>query len=85
MGRCAHADDNSGHVQAKDIEELQVKLLSFADSSTHWIKENIILCSAAKTKLLVVCTKELRDFRIGNREITVRVGNQGERSSWVLR
>ena len=58
MGRCAHADDNSGHVQAKDIEELQVKLLSFADSSTHWIKENIILCSAAKTKFLVVTAED---------------------------
>ena len=71
-----YADDDSGHIRAKDLEALQVKLQSFAHSSTHWIKDNRIICSAAKTKLLVVCTKELRDSKIGNRELQVRVGNQ---------
>ena len=71
-----YADDDSGHVQDKDPEVLQAKLQSFADSSTLWIQDNRMICSAAKTKLLVVGTKELRDSKIGGRELQVRVGSQ---------
>ena len=52
-----YADDDSGHVKSKDPEELE----EFADSSTHWIQDNRMICTAAKIKLLVVSTKELRD------------------------
>ena len=49
-----YADDDSGHVQARDPEELEHKLQEFANSSTNWIQDNRMICSAAKTKLLVV-------------------------------
>ena len=71
-----YADDDSGHVKAKDPEELEEKLQEFADSSTHWIQDNRMICSAAKTKLLVVSTKELRQSRLRDKTIQVRVGNQ---------
>ena len=71
-----YADDDSGHVQDKDPEVLQAKLQNFANSSTLWIQDNRMICSAAKTKLLMVCTKELRNSKIGDRELQVRVGSQ---------
>ena len=35
-----YADDSSGHVSAKDPDELIQKLQAFADSSTNWINAN---------------------------------------------
>ena len=70
-----YADDDSGHVHAKDPEVLIQKLQEFADSSTRWIKDNRMVCSASKTKFLVVSTKELRESKLLDRELTVQVGN----------
>ena len=69
-----YADDDSGHVQAKDPEELEDKLQEFADSATNWIQDNRMICSAAKTKLLVVSTREMRCSRLGDRKLQVTVG-----------
>ena len=60
-----YADDDSGHVQDKGPEVLQAKLQSFADSSTQWIQDNRMICLAAKTKLLVVGTKDRRQGTSG--------------------
>ena len=59
-----YADDDTGHVTAKDPEELQAKLQIYADSSTTWIQDNRMLCSGSKTKLLVVSTKQMRKSRL---------------------
>ena len=71
-----YADDDSGHVHAKDPEVLAQKLQSFADSSTNWIQDNRMVCSAAKTKLMVVATQELRSSKLQGVGVSVNVGNK---------
>ena len=71
-----YADDSSGHVSAKDPDELIQKLQAFADSSTNWINANQMVCSASKTKLLIVSTKELRESKMPGRVLSVTVGDQ---------
>ena len=70
-----YADDASGHVHAKEPEELTNKLQEFAYSATNWIRDNKMVCSSSKTKLLVVCTKELRDSKLLGRDLTVNVAD----------
>ena len=70
-----YADDDSGHVHAREPEELIHKLQNFADSATRWIHDNKMVCSPSKTKLLVVSTKELRESKLLGSELTVKMGN----------
>ena len=67
---------DSGHVHAKEPEELVQKLQSFANSSISWIKDNMMVCSNAKTKLLVISTNELRESKLLGRSLVVKVGDQ---------
>ena len=71
-----YADDDSGQVTAKEPDELESKLQEFATSSTNWIQDNRMICSGEKTKLLVVCTKEMRDSRLKDRKLQVKVCNK---------
>ena len=59
-----YADDDSGHVHAKDRDVLVEKLQHFADSSISWIQDNRMVCSAAKTKLLIVANQDLRESKL---------------------
>ena len=47
-----YADDNTGHVRAKRPEDLVKKIQKQADKSTDWVKDNRMVCSGEKTKLL---------------------------------
>ena len=71
-----YADDDSGHVYAKEPELLVEKLQTFADSSTSWIQDNQMVCSASKTKLLIVATPELRESKLHGEVVSVRVGGK---------
>ena len=55
-----YADDNTDNVSSKNVPELQEKLQSEADRSTEWVRDNRMVCSATKTKLLVIGTSHLR-------------------------
>ena len=56
------ADDDTEMVS--DPDELERKLQEQADSSVEWITDNKMVCSGAKTKLLVVATNHLRTLRL---------------------
>ena len=56
-----YADDTTEVVADKDEETLETKIQSKAATSTQWISDNRMLCSGGKTKLLIVCTKEIRE------------------------
>ena len=40
------------------------QLQSEADKSTSWVKDNKLVCSGSKTKLLIIGTKELRKSKL---------------------
>ena len=71
-----YADDDTGHVHAKEPEELVQKLQAFADNSISWIKDNMMVCSNSKTKLLVIATNELRESKLHGRSLVIKVGDQ---------
>ena len=49
-----------------------------ANHSLQWIRENEMVCSGEKTKLLLISTKELRQIKLTStgKEITVNVCDQ---------
>ena len=53
-----YADDNTGHVTSKYPEALVRKIQQQADKSTDWVKDNKMVCSGEKTKLLIIGTKD---------------------------
>ena len=71
-----YADDDSGQVSAIDAEGLLQKLQSFANSSVSWIQDNKMVCSASKTKLLILSTKELRESKLLGRTLSINVGDK---------
>lgn len=74
-GECVlYADDNTGHVHAKDHNELITKIQKQADESTAWVKDNRMVCSGEKTKLLIIGTAEQKRKLIeSNIEINLNV------------
>ena len=59
-----YADDDTDNVSDSDPEILQNKIQREADLSTTWVKDNKLVCSGPKTKLLVVGTRELRKSKL---------------------
>ena len=49
-----YADDNPDNTTAKDCHTLQTKIQHEANLSTSWVRDNKLVCSGDKTKLLVV-------------------------------
>ena len=68
-----YADDNTVNVHAKDAFELQVKIQMEADRSIGWAKDNRMVCSGSKTKLLILGTCKLRQSLLNGIELTVNV------------
>ena len=68
-----YADDDTDTVSDADPEILQVKIQREADLSTSWVKDNRLVCSGSKTKLLVVGTKELRKSRIVDKNMRIEI------------
>lgn len=56
-----YADDDTENVHDSDPEELKRKLQSEADRATSWVKDNRMVCSGEKTKLLIMGTSELKE------------------------
>ena len=59
-----YADDDTDTVSDRDPDKLQEKIQKEANLSTEWVKDNRLVCSGSKTKLLVVGTRELRKSKL---------------------
>ena len=68
-----YADDDTDNVSDKDPISLQQKIQREANLSTSWVKDNKLVCSGSKTKLLIVGTKELRKSKLTNRDISIEI------------
>ena len=67
------ADDNSTTTSHKEPEVLQQKIQAKGAKVIEWFKTNEITCSGGKTKLLFTGTKNNRQNRIENRNITPKI------------
>ena len=61
-----YANKDTDNVSDSDPQGLLSKIQNEADISTFWVKDKKMVCSGAKTKLLIVGTRELRSSKIGN-------------------
>ena len=54
---------------------LEVKIQAKADASTAWIRDNEMVCSGGKTKLMVMGTREMRSrkYETIGRKLRVKV------------
>ena len=59
-----YADDDTDIVSDPNADMLETKIQHEANLSTSWVKENRLVCSGDKTKLLLISTKELRRHRV---------------------
>ena len=72
-----YADDTTEVVADHDPDILELKIQAKANSSTQWIRDNKMLCSGDKTKLLIVCTKEIREkLKQSNKIFKINVGGK---------
>ena len=55
-----YADDDTDNVHDKNPIELKRKIQQEAEISASWIKDNRLVCSGEKTKLLIIGTTELK-------------------------
>ena len=70
-----YVDDDTDNVKDKDPEILEEKLQCQARRSTEWIRDNNMVCSGAKTKLLIMGTRRQRNRMLAanNRLIQVNI------------
>ena len=72
-----YADDDTDNVSDSDPDILQQLIQREADLSTAWVNDNKLVCSGAKTKLLIVGTKELRRSKLNNQNKTININIDG--------
>ena len=68
-----YADDDTDIVTDDNIDDLASKIQREADLSTAWVKDNKLVCSGKKTKLLVIGTKDLKKSRQKDRVVEIVV------------
>ena len=68
-----YADDDTDNISDNDPNILQEKIQFEANLSTSWVKDNKMVCSGSKTKLMIVGTKELRKSKLHNIQIEIEV------------
>ena len=74
-----YADDDTDTVSDCDADKLQEKIQREANLSTEWVKDNKLVCSGSKTKLLVVGTRELRKCKLVNYDKTIEIEVDGHK------
>ena len=67
------ADDNTDNVTAANPSKLQEKIQNEATKSTSWVKDNRMVCSGEKTKLLIIGTTQQRQKQLINPNINIKV------------
>ena len=55
-----YADDDTDVAHDADLKTLEEKIQIKADASVSWIRDNQMVCSGEKTKVLVIGTREMR-------------------------
>ena len=50
-----YADDDTDNITALDCNTLKIKIQREANLSTSWVRDNHLVCSGDKTKLMIVC------------------------------
>ena len=73
-----YADDNTDNVHDKDYSALTNKIQNEANKSSSWIKDNKLVCSGEKTKLLIIGTLEQKR-KLKNQGIEIEIDVCGER------
>ena len=68
-----YADDDTDNVHHPDPTELKLKIQREADRSTSWVKDNRMVCSGEKTKLLIIGTPAQKRITMKNIDIEVSV------------
>ena len=72
------ADDNTHSVHDANPDVLERKLQVQANRSTEWIRDNEMVCSGDKTKLVVVGTRSLRQRKLTNQNKSIQVNVCGK-------
>ena len=73
-----YADDDTVNVSDEDPVVLQQKIQREANRSTEWVKDNRMVCSGDKTKLLVIGTSQLRKSRLIDKDIIIKINVCGQ-------
>ena len=71
------ADDDTDNVCDSNPDVLEQKIQHKANKSTSWVHDNKLVCSGAKTKLLVIGTKELRKSKLTNNNKVFEINMAG--------
>ena len=66
-----YADDNTPTTSHSDVDILHEKIQRDADRATSWIRDNEMICSGEKTKLLVIGTDQNRRINMIEKGKTV--------------
>ena len=74
-----YADDDTDTVSDCEVDNLKAKIQREANLSTDWVKDNKLVCSGSKTKLLVVGTRELRKSKLGSCNKTIEIEVDGHK------
>ena len=72
-----YADDDTDNVSDSDPQILQDMIQAEADLSTSWVKDNRMVCSGSKTKLMIVGTRELRKSKLLNNNLKIEINVDG--------
>ena len=68
-----YADDDTDIVASDDIEQLTEKIQNEANLSTDWVRDNRLVCSGKKTKLLIIGTKEMKKSKQKDKLVEITV------------
>ena len=72
-----YADDDTDNVSSKDPNILQQKIQREANLSVSWVRDNKMVCSGKKTKLLIVGTKEMRKSKLEDYNTIIKINVDG--------
>ena len=72
-----YADDDTDNVSDSNPDVLQRKIQLEANKSTSWVKDNKLVCSGSKTKLLIIGTKELRMSKLLSQNKVIKINVAG--------
>ena len=70
-----YADDDTENVKDKDPTQLKIKIQREANRATEWVKDNRMVCSGEKIKLLLIGTDKLKESKFRNqvRDFSIEV------------
>ena len=72
-----YADDDTDNVSDSNPDELQRKIQLEANKSTSWVRDNKLVFSGSKTKLLIIGPKELRMSKLLSQNKVLKIDVAG--------